>query len=254
MATSDDADATAAEEPEEGSAPAAETGVSKWMRPSRRPVQPARERTEAEKIHQITNLDAREKKVGYVIAGLVFAILATVSIIGATHPGHNIITPAIKGKCPDSTYSLVKGYCYYVAPTRGFFLTVLAIAIFMTGVIILTIRSGRRSMTLVAVLLMGFLNAVFFKNTLGLAYLGYGAWLLITSYRLQRETGGRQAQIARATAQREQRQAERRRGGAPATTVAGRPAPPASKRYTPKQAPKKKPAPAPKAKDGDSDS
>lgn len=220
-------------------------GGSKWLKPKSRSTRPAPTPIpEAEKIRLITHLDRREQIWGYVFAGLTVALAITVYLIG-----HRVLRDpaylAYHGQCAIDYKRVAEStaktgptayVCVLNAMSASGLATQLILQLGMAAVIAFVAYRGKRSQLTFAL----FLCALTFgtsSTTFALLFMAYGAYLLIRSNRLQKETGGRVAQANRMRAEREARKAGQ---PSPTTQAADRPVPAPSKRYTPKAAAKRR--------------
>ena len=215
---------------------------SKWLRaPKPRATMSRSDLTEAEKIHLITWIDKREKTWGYVFAGMTVVLSVVVYLIGLRvlkDPANVKYT----GSCPFDYKKVLlapsatdpKLYkCFLNAMSKSGLITQMILQLGVAAAIWFTAKRGRRSQLLVAVFLGG-LSFGTASTTFALLYLAFGAFLLIRSSRLQRETGGRVAQAARLREEREAKRAGRPTRDAKGNPTDLKPTPKPSKRYTPK--------------------
>jgi hypothetical protein len=221
---------------------------SRWMRTgSSRP-----EMTDAEKIAAISTLEPREKRWGYIVTGIQGAVGTLLSVIVLTHRPYTTSYSKVgkNGTCPlpffpnPDHHATAAQKCVYQAQWSNTSVGVfIGSMVLLTAFLFLTTRRGRRSLAIVAGVLSAL--AMFSTSILFVAPpAAYAAVLFIRSYKLQQETGGRAASLARNKSARDERIAARKQGRSATNKTSNKGStapsgPTANKRYTPKAPPKK---------------
>jgi len=223
---------------------------ARWLKPKSRTVPTANDSlTETEKIELIRGLSVNERRSGLAYCAATVLIAILVAVVLSTVKTQDTVIP-VNGKCPSSNYTLVKDGNKGAGPTYAICQSkisqiggpVLFDALIVLGAVAVGVSAQRkrRSWLTFATVITGLLlMSVPLTSTFALLYLGFGAWLLLRSSRLQKQTGGRAAQALRLREEREAKRAGRTPSGrtsAPGTRSPGAtgPAPKPNKRYTPK--------------------
>ncbi len=227
---------------------------SRWLKQKADTTTPARDNlTEAERIELIRGLSGNERRAGLAFAAATILIAILVAVVLSTVKTQDTVVP-VDGKCPNSNYTYVKdgnkgaGPTYAICQSK---ISQIGGPVLFDGLIVLgavaigiSAQRKRRSWLTFATVLTGLLlMSVPLTSTFALLYLGFGAWLLLRSSRLQKQTGGRAAHALRLREERDAKRAQRTggtRGGAAPTRSpsATGPAPKPNKRYTPKNTPR----------------
>ena len=228
-------------EPVSGESEAIVAKSSSWLKPKKQRTQAIRpELTEDEKIRLITNCDRKEQNWGFGFAVMTVLLSIVVLLIGFRTLHNPAQINVVNGKCP-SGYSLVTegtqkpplSFCNKINVTAGGLWLQFAMMELVAFGIAFTARNGRRSRMTFAIFIGGLLF-VTTSTAFAPMYMAFGAWLLIRSNRLQKETGGKAAHAQRLREDREAKKAGRTtstNGQRPSSSV---PVPKPNKRYTPK--------------------
>ena len=228
-------------EPTSEDAPALVAKNSSWLKPKKQRAQVVRpELTEAEKIYLITNCDRKEQNWGFGFAVMTVLLSIVVLLIGFKSLHNPAQINVVNGKCP-SGYSLVTegtqkpplSFCNKINVTAGGLWLQFAMMELVAFGIAFTARNGRRSRLTFAIFIGGLLF-VTTSTAFALMYMAFGAWLLIRSNRLQKETGGKTAHAQRLREDREAKKAGRSSQSGSQRPTASAAAPKPNKRYTPK--------------------
>ncbi len=228
-------------EPTSGDSEALVAKSSSWLKPKKQRTQAIRpELTEDEKIHLITNCDRKEQNWGFGFAVMTVLLSIVVLLIGFKTLHNPALVPVSNGKCP-SGYSLVTegtqkptlSICSKANVTAGALWLQFAMMELVAFGIAFTARNGRRSRLTFAIFIGGLLF-VTTSTAFALMYMAFGAWLLIRSSRLQKETGGKAAHAQRLREDREAKRAGRSSQPRGQRPVASTNSPKPNKRYTPK--------------------
>jgi len=229
---------------------------SRWLKPKAGAASPTRDNlSEVEKIELIRGLSANERRSGLAFAAATIVIAILVAVVLSTVKTQDTVVP-VNGKCPNSNYTLVKdgnkgaGPSYSICQSK---ISQIGGPALFDGLIVagavaigISAHKKRRSWLTFATVLTGLLlMSVPLTSTFALLFLGFGAWLLLRSSRLQKQTGGRAAHALRLREERDAKRAQRtggtRAGAAPSRSPnATGPAPKPNKRYTPKNAPQRR--------------
>jgi hypothetical protein len=222
---------------------------------------PEEKLTGAELKAKVSQVDDRERKIGYAGAalGVVVSLASLVPYIVNPKLGAKT-TRATSKTCPvNHDYRVVHhvAECVAVISSRSALLATLAVLLVFSIAIGVATRIGRRSFVAFAALMTGL---AFFTvlPLFGVPYLAGGGWLLVRAWRAQQNgsptakrpvdgnAGSRSAsRTSGAKTSTTPASGKRGKGGAPKEPV-GKQAPTANKRYTPKAPPKKKvPKPEP---------
>lgn len=207
---------------------------------------------DAAKRAAVLNLDATERKVGLIGAGLAAVLAVVAAGPGVIHPKTTLVTQNIAAL---KNHACIAGFTYDKSTkqctgkgTLSFdhwivelvLLLALALAIFVAT------RYGRRGPVGFTLLLAG-LAFESYLGILGVAFIAGGGWLLIRAWRVQRY-GSPTASKANPTGERRPPAARTERPTrAKKAKGPERKGPTASKRYTPKTVKKKRPAATPPA-------
>lgn len=229
-----------------------------------KPVEDLSHLTDAERRERINRIDSTERKVGIAAAVLagIFVLVYSVPFMVSKIKVATTVKPVHKTCAQHLTYTTNSGSaatCNGVLPISHY-VWELVIGLVLVAAIVLTVRIGRRAPLAFAIVLTGLYLSSFI---LLIPFLVAGGWLLLRAWRTQRygaptakapvegyvrpaPGAGRSARGApgRAPANGTGRNSTRRqRRDGPAEDLAPRPAPAASKRYTPKAPPRKKAPP-----------
>jgi hypothetical protein len=178
-----------------------------------------------------------ERKWGFAAGALPLMVAAFLVPFLLHDTVQTATTAKVNNKCP-SPYKLVGANCVHPVTHHPSQYVVQFCLALLLGIALLTVVwFAKRTLTIFVSFLAGL--AI---GALGLALIGYGGWLLVRSWRLQRygATDGKTARatsMQRAEAKREYRRAQRS-GATPSPT--GKSLPGQSKRYTPKSKPRRK--------------
>jgi hypothetical protein len=230
-------------DPNESTAPSRGTS-SKWLKPKATAASSGDHLTETEKIELIRGLSSNERRAGLAYAAATVVIAILVAIVLSTVKTQDTVIP-VDGKCPNSNYTLVRdgnkgaGPSYAICQSKisqiggpALFDSLIVLGAVAVGI---SAQRKRRSWLTFAVVLTGLLlMSVPLTSTFALLYLGFGAWLLLRSSRLQKQTGGRAAHALRLREERDQKRAARTGGSRSTRPTPSSTAPKANKRYTPK--------------------
>ena len=216
--------------------------------------------TDAEKRRRITLLDPKERKWGYVGAGIAAVIALAASLPFLLKPNTAVSrTESPTGKTHACSDPRVFKYDKSTKKCNGsviyplhHWVWIFLLLLFFALAILITVRVGRRSAAGFAMLMGGFAYESQ-VGVLGLPFIAGGGWYLIRAWRVQRygsPTGKRPAPDRTKPRERPPPSARpenrrRTRAGTDSKVTPTRSAPTASKRYTPKpQQKKKRPTPS----------
>jgi len=195
--------------------------------------------TDADVRERMRTLDVAERKWGFGAAALTLAV-AVIYIPFLLHNTKATTTVSpVKGKCP-AHYTLTNPTTCSQTVTHHPSEYVLRFCLVLVfGLVLLgAVWFSKRVLTVFMSFLAGF--AV---GTVGIVLFGYGIWLLVRSWRLQKYGAVDAATVRRTTAERAAAKREAKKSGAGAAEAApgaARGTPPPSKRYTPKAKPRRK--------------
>ncbi len=211
--------------------------------------------TDAQKRQLVNQVDGMEKKIGYAASALAVVLtlvgsvpymVRKVSVATLTKPSdhscphHYTYTGSGSSATCNTIYS-VGHYAFYMV-----------VLLVFAAAILVTVRIGRRAPLAFTIVLTGLALGSLLSQTIAvLPFIIAGGWLLLRAYRSQKYgapgakaplpgyTPAARGPAPRAKAGSATNASRRSRKGAPPpTTVTGRAAPGANKRYTPKTPPK----------------
>ncbi len=202
------------------------------------------ELSDPELRERMRTLDSTERKWGFGASGfvLVLSLLLVPSLL------HNTKV-TVSGKPDRATclregdfWSLTSKTCYHLYHPSDFALE-FALLIVIGGVLLFAVWRSMRALTIFTALFVG-LAAIFVGvAVVGLLAIGYGAWLLTRSWRLQRFGAKDSKTVRKVAAERsgEKREAKREaKNSASGSVVSSKTTVTPSKRYTPKSKPRRK--------------
>ncbi len=224
-------------------------------------VRPVVEPHGSDRAAMIRQVDARERKMGYLGSALaaILALLAFVPYVSDPSKPISQTVSRIGKSCPAGfRYVASSRNCVgNVVYSRGHWVLELVIVLFFAVALAVATRIGRRSAVAFAALFAGLAIEATTGSIIGILFVFGGGWLLMRAWRVQRY-GSPDARAARAAAaERSGGRGARgtsgdgsaRRGGLfgrrstqQEVAAAARKPPAANKRYTPRAKPKGKPS------------
>jgi hypothetical protein len=200
------------------------------------------ELSDPELRERMRTLDPTERKWGFGVAGLalVFSLLVIPSLLHNTTRAVSQTFNRAKCLREGDVWSATTKTCSKLYHPADFVL-VFVLLIVVGCVLLFAVWRSMRALTIFTAIFVG-LAATLVTGVIGIAAIGYGAWLLMRSWRLQRYGAKDSKTVRRVATERadERREAKRAAKQSPSGSVPSKTSVTPSKRYTPKSKPRRK--------------